>query len=68
MVGCSKTPEVEIRYVDKPVEVFIQVPCKLPKVTCAVDMNATYTEKVKAMGKCIAKYRARDSLLDEENR
>lgn len=52
MTGCVKR-EVEIKYVDRPVEVLVPVPCNLPKVSCVVDMNATYTEKVRGLGECV---------------
>lgn len=66
MTACTK-PAVEIRYVDRPIEKLVQVPCELPKVSCIVDMNATYTEKVNAIGKCIENHRSRDELLSTKN-
>ena len=64
MTGCAE-PKIEVRYVDRVVEKVVPVPCKLPKVECAVDMGATYTEKVTAMGKCIEDYRSRDEAINE---
>lgn len=54
ITGCADPkPIIEYRYVDRIVEKLVPVPCEIPKVTCAIDVNLTYTAKVRQVGECI---------------
>jgi hypothetical protein len=53
MIGCSKEPQVTIRYVDRPIEVIKPVTCKVPKVSCSIDSNISETQKLRKVAECL---------------
>lgn len=62
--GCFCEPKVETRYVDRFTEVKVPVKCVVPKTVCSVDSNATYTEVVSSMLKCIADLREAQKVCE----
>jgi hypothetical protein len=51
-LGCSD-PKPVIVPVDRVVQTTKAVSGKIPNVTCSVDMNISYTEKVKQIAQCL---------------